>query len=159
MRLEAIPVVAFCLFMCVQVAAAVPPNDPCNLPWDLQLKLQTSIRERSSSDCQTSVRTTGGSFKKITGMPALVWSKLTSTAMASQTLALVLITNRGAKEQAELILAHRVRVRWKTTVPDTTDRATVPVVWSQAPGEYRDVYGKKEIRATRPVTVFAGYES
>lgn len=42
---------------------------------------------------------------------------------------------------------------------DTADGAPAPVVWSQPAGEYRDVYGKKEIRATRPVIVFTGYES
>jgi RHS repeat-associated protein len=38
-------------------------------------------------------------------------------------------------------------------------RNTCPGGLEQPPGEYRDVYGKKEIRATRPVIVFAGYES
>ncbi|MGA9594450.1 MAG: hypothetical protein WBS18_15230, partial [Candidatus Acidiferrales bacterium] len=40
-----------------------------------------------------------------------------------------------------------------------TAKGSVPVVWSQPPGEYRDVYGKKTIRATNQVIVFCGYES
>ena len=75
------------------------------------------------------------------------------------TLALVLTKTAGAKEEAELVLAHELRGQWKTTVVDKAEGAPVPVVWSQPPALYRDVDGKKEIRATRQVVVFAGYES
>ena len=75
------------------------------------------------------------------------------------TLALVLIARNGAKKKAKLVLARDVGGRWETRIVDTADASPAPVVWSQPPGEYRDVYGKKEIRATSPVMVFAGYES
>jgi hypothetical protein len=75
------------------------------------------------------------------------------------TLALVLIAKSGEKKKAKLVLAHEVGGNWETRIVDTADGAPAPVVWSQPPGEYRDVYGKKEIRATRPVIVFTGYES
>jgi hypothetical protein len=75
------------------------------------------------------------------------------------TLALVLITKGGKGKKAELVLAHRVGGRWATRMLDTANAAPLPVVWSQPPGKYRDVYGTKEIRATRSVIIFAGYES
>jgi hypothetical protein len=75
------------------------------------------------------------------------------------TLALVLITKSGPQEKANLILAHQVGGHWETTVLETAEGEPVPVVWSEPPGEYRDVYGEKEIRATRPVIVFTGYEA
>ena len=55
------------------------------------------------------------------------------------------------KQKAKLVVAHQVGGQWKTVILDTADGAPVPVVWSQPPGQYRDVYGKKEIRATKPV--------
>jgi len=59
----------------------------------------------------------------------------------------------------KLVVAQQVGGHWETTVLDTADGAPVPVVWSQLPGQYPDVYGKNEIRATKPVIVFTGYES
>lgn len=47
----------------------------------------------------------------------------------------------------------------KAVLLDTADELPVPVVWNQPPGRYRDIYGKKEVRATNPVIIFTGYES
>jgi hypothetical protein len=70
------------------------------------------------------------------------------------TLALVLITN----EKSELIVAHQVGEKWRSTVLGTGG-PSVPVVWSLPPGKYTDLYGKKTIRVTRPVIVFFQYEA
>jgi hypothetical protein len=74
------------------------------------------------------------------------------------TLALVLIAKRGANEKAELVLAHKAGEEWETVLLDEA-AASIPVAWSQAPGEYEDVYGEKKVRVTRPVIVFCGYNS
>lgn len=70
------------------------------------------------------------------------------------TFALVLKT----KDRTELVVAHNVEKKWTMAVLDTGD-LSAPVVWSQAPGEYSDVYGNKRIRSPRPVIVFCKYES
>lgn len=75
------------------------------------------------------------------------------------TLALVLATRSAAGEMAYLLVAQKVGAAWKIKVLDTADGAPTPVVWIQPPGKYEDVYGEKEIRATRPVIVFTGYEA
>jgi hypothetical protein len=158
-RLKAIPAAAFCLFVFVQFAVAAPPNDACTLPQDLQRDIATKYPGEklvSLSDLDEDDR---GFFQKdhSDACPGLV--KADFYGDGKPTLALVLITKSGAKKKAELVVAHQVGGHWQTTVLDTADGAPVPVVWSQPPGEYRDIYGKKEIRATRPVIVFAGYES
>ena len=75
--------------------------------------------------------------------------------------ALVLTRNDGKTEQTELVVAHRVREQWRMAVLDTGGNASpyAPVVWSQPPGKYQDVYGEKTVRATWPVIVFCKYES
>lgn len=42
---------------------------------------------------------------------------------------------------------------------DATDASPVPVVWTEKPGKYDDVYGQKTLNADRPVVVLCGYES
>jgi hypothetical protein len=76
------------------------------------------------------------------------------------TLALVLIPKSGTKEPTKLVVAHHDEGKWLFTLLDTGGPSPdAPVVWSQPPGEYRDVYGNKTIRATKPVIVFCKYES
>jgi hypothetical protein len=74
------------------------------------------------------------------------------------TFALVLLRANGP-QKAELIVAHQVQNQWQTLLVDTADTSIVPVVWSEKPGKYDDVYGQKTLNATRPVVVFCGYES
>jgi hypothetical protein len=74
------------------------------------------------------------------------------------TLALVLLRTNGAK-QAQLVVAHQVENEWQTRLVDTADASPVPVVWSEKPGKYDDVYGQKTLNANRPTVVLCGYES
>jgi len=71
---------------------------------------------------------------------------------------LVLIEKDEAKESAILVVAPQVEATWNITML-ATGGPSVPVVWSLPPGKYTDVYGKKTIRATRPVIVFLQYEA
>jgi len=76
------------------------------------------------------------------------------------TLALVLIPTNGIKKPTRLVVAHHDGERWLISALDTGGPTPIaPVVWAQPPGEYRDVYGNKTIRATKPVIVFCKYES
>ncbi len=76
------------------------------------------------------------------------------------TLALVLAKLNGTKHDTELLVAHKVRQKWTLMLLEAGSNALpyAPVVWSQPPGEYKDVYGERTIRATRPVIVFCKYE-
>jgi hypothetical protein len=137
------------------MAAAV---EPCGLPEALQR--QIAIRYPGAklvklSDLSDDDR---GFFQKDHGgdCPGLV--KADFYGDGKPTLALVLIAKSGATEKAKLVLAHDVEGHWEIPIVDTADGAPTPVIWSQPPGKYRGVYGKKEIRATRPVIVFTGYE-
>jgi len=75
-----------------------------------------------------------------------------------RTLALVLIANAGGKESAELVVAHEVGRKWETVLLGSAG-SSIPVSWSQSPGEYEEFNSEKKIRATRPVIVFCGYNS
>lgn len=72
------------------------------------------------------------------------------------TFALVLL--RADARRAELVIAHQLQGQWQTTSLDTAD-SSVPVVWTEKPGKYDDLYGEKTLRATRPVVVLCGYNS
>jgi hypothetical protein len=160
MRLKSIATsaVAFRLFVFVQVAVAAPPNDACDLPKDLQREVASKYpgkRVVTLADLQADDR---GFFQADhdNGCPGLV--KVDFYGDGKPTLALVLIGKDEAKESAVLVVAHQVEAIWNITML-ATGGPTVPVVWSLPTGEYRDVYGKKAIRATRPVIVFTKYEA
>jgi hypothetical protein len=75
------------------------------------------------------------------------------------TFALALTTKNEAKPKTHLLLAHRVGPKWKVAALNTANGGPIPVVWSEKPGDYKDVYGEKKIHATGPVIVFCGYSS
>lgn len=150
---------AFFLFSPAQVAmAAGPSNDACDLPNDLQAVVEAKYpgtKIVSLSDLNEDDRTL---FQKThaDSCPGLV--KVDFYGDGKSTFALALTTKSEASPKTQLVLAHRVEATWKVSILDKTD-GPVPVVWSQEPGEYKDVYGGKKIRAARPVIVFCGYSS
>jgi hypothetical protein len=160
MRLsKAIPAAVLFLFGSARGVYGSPPNGPCDLPQSLRHEIADRYRGRKLvglSDLNGDDRTF---FEKDHGnaCPGLV--KADFYGDGKPTFALVLIAGSDGEMKAELIVAHMVPGSWQTRVLDTADDALVPVVWSQPPGVYRDVYGKKEIRARRPVIVFTRYES
>lgn len=154
----AISVVGFYLFVFVQTSLAALPNEACDLPPDLPREITTKYPGKkvvTLSDLQEDDR---GFFQADHGnsCPGLV--KVDFYGDAKPTLALVLTTKGGASQNAELVVAHQIDATWEITLL-ATGGSTVPVVWSLPPGKYTDVYGKKTIRATRPVIVFFKYEA
>ena len=160
MRLKPISVLAFCLFALAKVTVAAPPGDVCSLPDDLRHELAARYPEArviGLSDLEEDDR---GLFQKDhdDACPGLV--KVDFYGDGKPTFALVLTTKGVKAEQTELVVAHRVREQWKMAVLDTGGASRyAPVVWSQPPGQYQDIYGKKTVRATWPVIVFCKYES
>jgi len=146
------------LFVFARVAAARTLEGACTLPGDLQREISSKYPGRtlvSLSDLGDDDR---GFFQKGHGddCPGLV--KVDFYGDGKPTFALVLTTKSVAKGKNELVLAHQVGAIWKTTTLQTTEGDS-PVVWSQKPGEYKDVYGKKKIHATRPVIILCRYEA
>ncbi len=150
--------VGFYLFSFVPMVAGAPPNDACELPKDLQREVASKYPGKkvvNLADLQDDDR---GFFQKDHNntCPGLV--KVNFYGDGKPTLALVLIGNGEGKDSSVLVVAHQVEAAWNISTL-ATGGPTVPVVWSLPPGEYRDVYGNKTIRATRPVIVFTKYES
>jgi hypothetical protein len=159
-RLKENLVLAFCLLVSGRVVVAAPPTDSCGLPGDLQREIATKYagaRVVGLSDLEEDDR---GFFEKDHGdaCPGLV--KVDFYGDGRPTLALVLNRKNGAKEHTELVVAHRVGDQWRIAELGTGGASPyAPVVWSQLAGQYKDIDGKKTIRATRPVIVFSKYES
>lgn len=74
------------------------------------------------------------------------------------TWALVLINSRATKREAELVVARQIGLTWELRSVDTAGDA-VPVIWSEPPGAYEDVYEEKKITAKYPVIMLVSYES
>jgi hypothetical protein len=157
-RRNSLAILVGCLFTFLQAAAAAPrANDACDLPRDLQREIGIKYPDAKLVRLPDLTTDDRAFFEKDHGnaCPGLV--KVDFYGDGTPTWALVLMTGQGAHEKAELIVAHEVHGNWRTNLLDTAD-SSVPVVWSQDPGEYRDFYGEKTIRATRSVIVFCGYE-
>jgi hypothetical protein len=150
-----------CFLLCfVRVAFAEPPSNACNLPQDLQRRIAgrypgARVVELTdlSQDDKKFFHTDHGN-----ACPGL--AKVDFYGDGKPTLALVLVMKDGAKGKTQLVVAHQVGNEWKVNSLDTGGPSpNAPVVWSEPPGKYKDVYGNKTIMATRPVIVFCGYES
>jgi RHS repeat-associated protein len=139
-------------------AAECSPNNACDLPQDLQREIATKYPGSKLVTLRDLDEDDRGVFQKDHGdsCPGLV--RVDFYGDGKPTLAFVLFTNRGANEHTDLMVAHWVGGSWSITQLGTGG-SNAPVVWSLAPGEYQDVYGKKTIRAARPVIVFSKYES
>jgi len=103
-------------------------------------------------------KTIKDSFRRITATVAPGLVRVDFYGDGNPTWALVLIASDGQKKENRLVVAREAGKGWGISLLDTAS-GPAPVVWRQPPGEYRDVYGEKTIRATHPVIVFAGYES
>jgi hypothetical protein len=158
LRSIAFSAVSFCLFAFVPTIVAAPPNDACNLPQRLQREITTkypsaklvSLSDLKEDDKRFFQKNHGGAC------PGLV--KVDFYGDRQPTWALALISGDGANEKAELVVGHQVGKAWRIESLETS-KLSVPVVWSQGPGTYQDVYGEKQIRATKPVIVFGEYSA
>ena len=142
----------------VQVANAGPSTSTCDLPKDLQSAVESKYPGRTL----VSFSDLGDDAKELfqrehgDGCPGMV--KLDFYGDDKPTFALALATKRVAKGKTELVLAQLLGVVWKTTTMATTG-GPARVVWSEKPGEYKDVQGRKKIRSTNPVIIFCDYSS
>jgi hypothetical protein len=139
-----------------QVAVAAPPDDRCVFPPGLREEISKKYPSASlvrlgdlSEYDRKLFQTSHG-----TRCPGLI--RVDFYGDGKPTWALVLVSGIGSKSKAELVVARQLGKDWETSLLDSAD-ASEPVVWTQGPGQYRDVYGEKTIRAVHPVVVFVGY--
>jgi len=151
--------VGFCLFGFPKAAPAAPQTAGCELPQDLHRKIATKYPGTKVVTLPDLQEDDKGFFQSDHGnsCPGLI--KVDFYGDGKPTLALVLIPNGATNQNAQLVVAHQVEGTWKVVLL-ASGGPNVPVVWSLLPpGDYRDVYGRRTIRATRPVIVFFEYES
>lgn len=151
--------VAGVFFWCLLSAprAAAQPNDSCTLPsgpGQEISKKHPGAKLEGLSDLDEYDRKL---FKKDHGSRCPGVVRVNFYGDGKPTWALVLITGENPKQKAELVIARQIADSWETRTVETTDGS--PVVWFEGPGKYRDVYGKKTLRAIHPVIIFCGYES
>jgi hypothetical protein len=145
-----------CLFGHASISQA--QDAPCKLPATLQTAIASKYpgaRLLTSPDLSES---DSAMFQKDHGAECPGKASLNFYGDGKPTLALVLILQTDLNEKADLIVAHEVGAKWETALLEEAGSSR-PVVWSQGPGVYEDVYGEKKIRATKPVIVFCGYNS
>lgn len=155
---KAVTICAICFYLLslVQGLVAAQPVPPCELPQDLQREIATKYPGAKLVSLSDLSDDNKAYFKKDHGdaCPGLV--NIDFYGDRKPTLALALISGAGADEKSQLVVAHQVGKDWNIASVETA-KSAIPVVWSQGPGTYRDVYGDKQIRATRPVIVFGEY--
>jgi hypothetical protein len=153
-----IPVIALYSVAFFQITVAAQGIDTCSLPPDLQREVATKYPGTRLVALPDLAEDDKGFFLKDHGnsCPGLV--KVDFYGDGKLTLAFVLFTKSGPNQHTDLFVAHKVGEGWKIARLDTGG-PNAPAVWSQPPGEYKDIYGNKTIRATHPVIVFCKYES
>ncbi len=75
------------------------------------------------------------------------------------TLAIVLFFEEMHGAKTQLIVAHEAQNGWELRSLEQEITGPAPVVWSERPGKYNDVYGEKTIKAVNPVIVLCAYDS
>ena len=152
----AISAIGLCLFAITQTVVAAQPGVTCELPQDLQREITTKYPGAKIVGLSDLSEDNKGIFQKEhrDACPGLV--KVDFYGDGKPTWALSLISGEGVTEKAKLVVAHQVENDWSIASLETA-KSSVPVVWGQSPGTYRDVYGEKTIRARRPVIVFGEY--
>lgn len=146
------------MFLILVAPTLAQESKSCEIPQDLQTEISSKYPGRgivTQSDLDEDDRQL---FQKEHGNACPGRIKLNFYGDGKPTFAFVLISRNKSQQDAELVLAHQVVERWKTEVLDTAKNST-PVIWSQAPGKYRDIYGEKELQAANPVVVFCEYNA
>jgi hypothetical protein len=153
MRTGRVFLLGFILCAAPNLAAAREP-DACTLPHGLEAKIAAKypnahvvrVTDLSEDDRNLYAKDHGASC------PGLV--KIDFYGDGKPTWALVLISGDNPQE----IKSHLVVVRLHQSVWNIRTLATaigIPVVWKERAGEYKDMYGRKTIRSSRPVLVLA----
>jgi hypothetical protein len=161
MRLKSKPVFLVVVWLVlVPVANAGSSIDGCNLPKDLQVVLARKYPGSEVVKLSDLEEDDRKFFREDHGdsCPGLAKVDFYGDGKPTFAIALLIKNEQSEKNKTRLVLAHRQLAAWETAVLGATG-GPVPVVWSEEPGIYKDVYGGKEIHAKHAVIVFCGHES
>jgi hypothetical protein len=150
--------VVLCVFGFTQLAFAEPVSDRCAFPPGLGEQISAKYPGARLTYIADLTQYDRGLFQKDHGTRCPGLARVDFYGDGRPTWALALIAVDGSKKTAQLVAARQLGKTWQTKVLDTA-WAAAPVVWREAPGKYRDVYGEKTIRATHQTIVFGEYES
>lgn len=144
-----------CLFGLIQIATGASSNARCALPPDLRDEISKQYPGTHIVTLADLDEYDRRLFHKdhATQCPGLI--KVDFYGDGKPTWAFVLISGENPKRKVVLIVARDVGDKWETRTLETTDGT--PVVWSEGPGTYEDIYGEKTIRAIHSVILFVGY--
>jgi hypothetical protein len=141
----------------IHTAAAGSSNDKCDLPPDLRSVISQKYPGAHVATLADLEMDDSRFFQKDHGNDCPGLANVDFYGDGKPTLALLLIMKNDA---SELFVAHQVGNTWKMIQLGTGNQSPyAPAVWGGSPGEYRDVYGARTIRATRSVIVFCKYEA
>ena len=157
MKLSLVSLLLLCSFAYAHEVLATESTNECALPAGLREEISKKYSHPKVLVLDNLDEHDRTQFQKEhTGQcPGLV--KLDFYGDGKPTWGLVLLTREQTKRQTQLVIARKVTDSWEVRLIETTDGT--PVVWSEGPGKYKDVYGQKTLRAAHPVIVFCGYES
>jgi hypothetical protein len=151
--------IALCGFVlfCANGARA---QSSCDMPADLKREIAIKYPDRALVTLSDLDKEYRDFFLKDhpDGCPGLV--KVDFYGDGVPTFALELISRKEVKVKltTDLVVARKTATGWKSEKLDSADGGDA-VIWSAPPGKYKDVWGAKNIRASRPVIVFCGYWS
>jgi hypothetical protein len=159
MRLTSLPIslVLLCGVAFPGISVASPTEELCALPLDLK----DVVSKRFPKSHVTTLEDLGPDSKDLfvkehSGhCPGFI--AVDFYGDGKPTWALALTSMEGARNKVRLVVAHKTDAGLETRVLESTDGA--PVIWSEGPGKYDDIYGQKKIRAKWPVIIFCGYYS
>jgi len=140
-----------------QQGFAAQSKDDCSFPSSLQQEITKRFPETKQLRLTDLSAHDRNLFQKDHGNRCPGFVKVDFYGDGKPTFALVLISMKTPKKMAELIVAKQNAGGWDIHSLEKTDGA--PVVWSQGPGTYTDIYGQKTIHSANCVIVFCGYES
>ena len=151
---------AFLITLVIEFSFAADPGDTCSVPAELQheiVSIYPGARIVSFSDLDSDDKKF---FEADHGNACPGRVDVDFYGDGKPTLALVLITRGKNKVQTELAVANLIDKKWELRHLDTGGPSQyAPVVWSEPAGTYRDIHGRKTIRASRPVIIFSKYEA
>ena len=152
MKSTAVFVAVICLFVLGQVAIAMPSSDGCDLPKDLQVVLARKYPGSEVVKLSDLEEDDRKFFREDHGdsCPGLAKVDFYGDGKPTFAIALLIKNEQSEKNKTKLVLAHRQLAAWETGVLGATG-GPVPVVGSEEPGIYKDVYRGKEIHAKHAV--------
>ena len=151
-------ILSACVLVVLQSAVAVAATNQCKLPPGLREEVSKKYPGTTLVSLADLEEYNRSLYQKDHGTrcPGLV--KVDFYGDGKPTWALALVTANGVTRKTELVVARQVGTGWTMRSLERESSGS-PVIWSEGPGEYKDVHGEKTIRARWPVIIFCGYES